>query len=84
MPESVKKKSARDAKLLKELKERRDKDKKERVEKRKVFLTKAEKYHKEYTDAARALVEAKRNARAAGSFFVEGEHKVAFIIRIKG
>jgi hypothetical protein len=30
------------------------------------------------------LVAAKRSAKAAGTFFVEGEPKVAFLIRIKG
>ncbi len=71
MPESVKKKQARDAKVLKELKDRREKGKKERTEKRKLYLSNAEKYHKEYTDAARAIVDAKRTAKAAGNFFVE-------------
>ena len=49
IPESIKKKQARDAKLLKELKERRDMEKKERKDKRASILATAEKYHKEYT-----------------------------------
>jgi len=80
----VKKKQARDSKVLKQLKDSRDKAKKERAEKRKVILANAEKYHKEYTEAARSVIEAKRNAKAVGNFFVEPEHKVAFVIRIKG
>lgn len=48
MPENVQKKQARDAKLLKELKERRDNEKKQRVEKRKTLVANAEKYYKEY------------------------------------
>ena len=84
IPESVKKKTARDSKVLKELKDARDKAKKERSEKRKVILANAEKYHKEYTDADKAVVDAKRKAKAAGNFFVEPEHKVAFIVRIRG
>merc|ERR1711957_666868 len=39
---------------------------------------------KEYTASDAALVKAKRDAKAAGSFYVEGEAKVAFVIRIKG
>jgi hypothetical protein len=35
---------------LKELKDSRDKAKKERAEKRKLILANAEKYYKEYTD----------------------------------
>jgi len=84
VPESVKKKQARDSKLLKELKEKRDKGKKERAEKRKVILASAEKNHKEYTDAEKALIDAKRKAKSAGNFFVEPEHKVAFVVRIRG
>jgi large subunit ribosomal protein L7e len=84
IPESVKKKTARDAKVLKELKERRDKSKKERSEKRKVILANAERYHKEYTDAEKKVIDAKRQAKSVGNFFVEPEHKVAFVIRIKG
>ena len=48
VPENVQKKQARDAKLLKELKERRDNEKKQRVEKRKTLVANAEKYYKEY------------------------------------
>ncbi len=84
IPESVKKKTARDAKVLKELKDSRDKSKKERSEKRKVVLANAEKYHKEYTEADKRVIDAKRQAKSVGNFFVEPEHKVAFAIRIKG
>ena len=48
MPENIQKKQARDAKLLKENKERRDKAKTERAEKRKLVLSNDEKYYKEY------------------------------------
>merc|ERR1711998_682101 len=44
----------------------------------------AEKYFNEYSAADAALVKARRDAKAAGSFFVEAQPKVAFIIRIKG
>lgn len=84
MPENFRKKEARDAKVLKEMKEGRVKAKTERAEKRKLILANGEKYHKEYTAADLALIEAKRSARAAGNYFVEPENKIIFAIRIKG
>ena len=84
VPENILKKQARDAKVLKALVEARAKAKKDRAAARKVAAENAEKYHKEYTAADAALVKAKRDAKAAGSFYVEGEPKVAFVIRIKG
>ena len=80
----MKKKATRDAKILKELQERRAKAKTDRAEKRKVILANAEKYHKEYTDAERSVIEAKRKAKSEGNFFVEAEPKVAFLIRTRG
>jgi len=44
----------------------------------------AERYFKESSAAEAALIKARRDAKAAGSFFVEAQPKVAFIIRIKG
>ena len=58
--------------------------KKDRAAARKVAMTNAEKYFKESQEADAALVKAKRDAKAKGSFFVESEPKVAFIVRIKG
>jgi large subunit ribosomal protein L7e len=69
---------------LKELKERRDKEKKERAVKRGTIRANAEKYYKEYQDTARSVVEAKRKAKAEGNFFVEPEAKLAFAIRTRG
>ena len=84
VPENILKKQERDAKVLKALKESREKAKKDRVAARKVATANAEKYYKEYTAADEALIKAKRDAKAAGSFYVEAEPKVAFIVRIKG
>jgi large subunit ribosomal protein L7e len=84
VPENILKKQARDAKVLKALADSRAKAKKDRTAARKVATDNAEKYYKEYTAADAALVKAKRDAKAAGSFYVEGEPKVAFVIRIKG
>ena len=84
VPENILKKQARDAKLLKALKESREAAKKARAESRKAAYANAEKYHKEYQAADEAVVAARRQAKASGSFYVEGEPKVAFVIRIKG
>ena len=70
--------------MLKALKDSRAKAKKDRAAARKLASDNAEKYYKEYTAADAALVKAKRDAKAAGSFYVEAEPKVAFIVRIKG
>jgi len=69
---------------LKALKDQRVKAKTERAAARKVASANAEKYFKEYQTSEEALIKAKRDAKAKGTFFVEGEAKVAFIIRIKG
>ena len=84
IPENILKKQARDAKLLKALKDSRAAAKKERAAARKVASDNAKRYYEEYTAADAALVKAKRDAKAAGSFFVEGEPKVAFLVRIRG
>jgi large subunit ribosomal protein L7e len=69
---------------LKETKERRDKDRKDRADARKVITANADKYNKEYTDSDRAIIDAKRSAKNAGNIFVEGEPKLAFLIRTRG
>ena len=84
VPENILKKQARDAKTLKALKDTRTAAKATRKAARATAYSNAEKYHNEYTAADSALIKAKRDAKAAGSFFVEGEPKVAVIIRIRG
>ena len=80
----MQKKTARDAKILKENKDSRDKAKKERADKRKTITANAEKYYKQYNDTKTALVDAKRKAKAEGNFFVEPEAKLCFAIRTRG
>lgn len=41
-------------------------------------------YNKEYTDAERAIIQAKRDAKANNNYYVEAEQKLVFVIRIKG
>ena len=69
---------------MKDLKERRDKERKERAEKRKAITANAEKYYKEYEAAEKAMIDSKRKAKAEGNFFVESEAKLAFVIRTRG
>ena len=84
IPESILKKQQRDAKLLKAQADKRAADKKARAEARKVAAANAIKYAKEYADADKALVDAKRDAKSSGNFFVEGQAKIAFVIRTRG
>ncbi|ODV57860.1 60S ribosomal uL30 domain-containing protein [Ascoidea rubescens DSM 1968] len=41
-------------------------------------------YQKEYFDSERALIKAKRDAKKAGSYYVEAQPKLVFVIRIRG
>jgi large subunit ribosomal protein L7e len=84
VPENILKKQARDAKVLKALTDSRAQAKKDRAAARKLAGDNAEKYFNEYNAADAALVQSKREAKAKGSFYVEAEAKVAFVIRIRG
>ena len=84
IPESILKKQQRDAKLLKAQADKRAADKKARAEARKVAAANAVKYAKEYADADKALVDAKRESKKAGNFYVEGQAMIAFVIRTRG
>jgi len=84
VPENFVKKAARDAAIVKALVEARKARKAAHADKRKAAAAAADKYAKEYKAEDEALVKAKRDAKKAGSFFVEGEAKIAFVIRIRG
>ena len=84
IPENVQKKTARDAKVLKEFTEARTKAKTDRVEKRKILTANAEKYLKANEAAAKANIDARRKAKAEGNIFVEAEPKIVFVIRTRG
>jgi large subunit ribosomal protein L7e len=62
----------------------REAAKKERAAKRATAAANAEKYAKEYAAVDKALVDGKRAAKAAGNFFVQGESKIAFVVRTRG
>jgi len=53
-------------------------------ENRKVIFKRAEQYVKEYRTQELDLIRARRDAKKAGSFFVEPEPKLAFVIRLRG
>lgn len=64
---------------------------KRRVQKRLTILKRsrenflrAEKYQKSYLDAERREVEKKRDAKKAGSYYIPGEARLAFVVRIRG
>jgi len=83
-PSNVEKRTKRDARLAEERKTRRTKAIATAGERRKEYATRAEKYAKEYQAKAKSIVDETRKARAAGSFFVPAEAKVALVIRIRG
>lgn len=83
-PESLKKAKltrdqvrARRAKTLLALKKRR----KERT---RLIFKRAEQYAHEYKQAERKAIREKRVAKQHGNFYVEGEPKLAFVVRIRG
>ncbi|KAF7510505.1 60S ribosomal protein L7 [Endocarpon pusillum] len=61
-----------------------EKRKKANKEKRAVIFKRAESYVKEYRDAEREKIRLSRLSKQEGSFFVEAEPKLVFVIRIKG
>ena len=71
IPENIIKKQQRDAKLLKQIVDKRAADKKARAEARKVAAANATKYAAEYAEADKSVVDAKRAAKKAGNFYVE-------------
>ena len=84
MPENFVKKAARDAKILKDIVEARKARKADVAAKRKVAAANAAKYAAEYAAADASLIKSRRDAKKAGSFFVEDEAKIAFVVRIRG
>lgn len=53
-------------------------------EKRAAIAERTAAYYKEYRDAERAVIDAKREAKTNNTFYVEAEPKLVFVIRIKG
>jgi len=84
VPETVLKKR----KTVQEIKANHDKRKteirKKSKETRRTIFKRAEKYIKEYRSQERTLVRFRRQAKAAGDFYVEPEPKLALVIRLTG
>ncbi|CAI4052604.1 hypothetical protein N7582_005515 [Saccharomyces uvarum] len=53
-------------------------------EKRAIILERNAAYQKEYETAERDIIQAKRDAKATGSYYVEAQRKLVFVVRIKG
>ncbi|KAK6198742.1 60S large subunit ribosomal protein [Scheffersomyces amazonensis] len=83
-PETLVKKSKADQKTAEERAAAKVARKAANQEKRKVIFDRAAAYQKEYTEAERSVIQAKRDAKAAGSYYVAAQPKLVFIVRIKG
>ena len=82
--ENAAKKRERDQKVTAARDEERKRAKKQRAERRSVYLENAEKYFKQSEEGKRSVVEAVRKAKAEGNFYVPAEAQVAFVVRIRG
>jgi len=84
VPESIKAKLERDTKLAEE-KAGALKEKKKQVAEQRVALKKRTiRYEKEYKFKEASLIKMRRQAKVNGSFFVEPEEKLLFVVRIVG
>ncbi|AAS53290.1 AFL082Wp [Eremothecium gossypii ATCC 10895] len=83
-PESQLKKSKAQQKSAEQVAAERAARKAANKEKRAAILERNAAYHKEYETAERAVIQAKREAKANGSYYVESQPKLVFVIRIKG
>merc|ERR1719454_1718328 len=84
VPESVLKKRKTQEKLSADKAAAAAETKKVNKEKRIQMYKSAEKYVKEYRAMAKQRVRMHRQAKAAGNHFVDGEAKLAFVVRIRG
>ena len=84
VPESHKKKLARDDKEKQELTKLRSERKTQLKAKREEWRKKAQTYFERQRDHQRSIVQKKREARNNGNYYVNPEAKVAFVIRLKG
>jgi large subunit ribosomal protein L7e len=84
VPEMVKMKLERNAALAEEKQKAAAVKKVERATRRHDLKMRTLKYEKEYATHTRKLVALRRQAKAAGNFFVEPEAKLLFVVRIVG
>lgn len=83
-PESQIKKSKAQQKSAEQIAAERKQRKVSNKEKRAVILQRNAEYQKEYEAAERAVIQAKRDAKASGSFYVDAQPKLVLVVRIKG
>ncbi|SCU93611.1 LANO_0E04346g1_1 [Lachancea nothofagi CBS 11611] len=84
VPESQLKKSKAQQKSVEQIAAERVARKAANKEKRAAILERNAAYQQEYVDAQRAVIDAKREAKANGSFYVDAQAKLVFVVRIKG
>eukprot|EP01025_Chloroclados_australasicus_P002825 TRINITY_DN10645_c0_g1_i1.p1 TRINITY_DN10645_c0_g1~~TRINITY_DN10645_c0_g1_i1.p1 ORF type:complete len:265 (+),score=31.41 TRINITY_DN10645_c0_g1_i1:75-797(+) len=84
VPESVLKKQKRDEKWAAEAQQKEKERLAQLEELNKAITERAKQYAEEYEEKERALIDAKREARKNGGFYVPEEPKLMFVIRIKG
>ncbi|KAM3567566.1 hypothetical protein VYU27_010291, partial [Nannochloropsis oceanica] len=84
VPESILKKRRTQEALLAQKVAATAAAKKAARKKRGETVKRAEKYVKEYTKLENDQIRLRREAKAAGSFYVPAEAKVAFVMRIRG
>jgi len=78
--ESLKQKTAQDAKSEERRKAAAEKKAKAQAAKREMMFKRAEQYHEEYKQAERDLVKQRRVARLNGDFFREPEARLALVV----
>jgi len=84
VPEGLAKKRSRFAKQAAKKQEAKAVAKKQSLVKQREIISKARAYAAEYAAEAKAFVNNTKAAKAAGNYFVEGEEKLALVIRIRG
>merc|ERR1719388_805248 len=84
VPETLKAKFERTAVLEKEKSQAIIAKAQERKERRRALMSRTLKFNKEYMHTERTLIAARRQAKAAGNFFVEPDAKLLFVVRIVG
>ncbi len=84
VPESHKKKLARDDKEKQELTKLRGERRTQLKTKREEWRKRAQSYFERHREHQRSIIQKKREARNNGNYYVNPEAKVAFVIRLKG
>jgi len=84
VPETVLKRRKTTAQKLEQAQKSKIAARKKHTATRKLIFKRAEKYAHEYLLRERSLVRFRRQAKNTGSFYVEAEAKVAFVVRIRG